>query len=239
TTWIGRESDGDEWVNHCDTEEHNYKEYMLRIYGLSFLGITQAMIEGARWAYELAYETCNSQGSKLATNKCDREGPLSEGKYMPASKHLRCLVCGSTKTPASDWQLSANWSGGYGSKKETQHSYYIKRAFYETNYVGSRTGPRFCYLEGRPPLISNKSVSKSPTWMSTWKKCSDLGLGYTALTLRLVKDPVFKALNEIVGRVCGAATVDLQTFSPSTEDPIGYDALDIGSISPLVVRPDK
>ncbi|KAF4691176.1 hypothetical protein FOZ60_016163 [Perkinsus olseni] len=75
--------------------------------------------------------------------------------------------------------------------------------------------------------------------MSTWKKCSDLGLGYTALTLRLVKDPVSKALNEIVGRVCGAATVDLQTFSPSTEDPIGYDALDIGSISPLVVRPDK
>ncbi|KAF4735754.1 hypothetical protein FOZ63_011191, partial [Perkinsus olseni] len=221
TTWIGRESDGDEWVNHCDTEEHNYKEYMLRIYGLSFLGITQAMIEGARWAYELAYETCNSQGSKLATNKCDREGPLSEGKYMPASKHLRCLVCGSTKTPASDWQLSANWSGGYGSKKETQHSYYIKRAFYETNYQQE------CVQ------------SKSPTWMSTWKKCSDLGLGYTALTLRLVKDPVFKALNEIVGRVCGAATVDLQTFSPSTEDPIGYDALDIGSISPLVVRPDK
>ncbi|KAF4697946.1 hypothetical protein FOZ62_027231, partial [Perkinsus olseni] len=240
TTCIGRESDGEEWVNHCDTEEHTYKEYMLRIYGLSFLGITQAMVEGARWTYELAYETWNSQGSKLATNKCDREGPLSEGKYMPASKHLRCLVCiDSTKTPASDWQLSAHWSGGFGSKKETQHSYYIKRAFYEANYVGSRTDPRFCYLEGRPPLISNKNVSKNPTWMSTWKKCSDLGLGYTALTLRLVKEPVFKALNEIVGRVCGAATVDLQQFSPSTEDPISYEALDIGSISPLVDRPDK
>ncbi|KAF4745339.1 hypothetical protein FOZ62_029527, partial [Perkinsus olseni] len=240
TTWIGRESDGEEWVNHCDTEEHTYKEYMLRIYGLSFLGITQAMVEGARWTYELAYETWNSQGSKLATNKCDREGLLSEGKYMPASKHLRCLVCiDSTKTPASDWQLSAHWSGGFGSKKETQHSYYIKRAFYEANYVGSRTDPRFCYLEGRPPLISNKNVSKSPTWMSTWKKCSDLGLGYTALTLRLVKEPVFKALNEIVGRVCSAATVDLQEFTPSTEDPIGYEALDIGSISPLVVKPVK
>ncbi|EER02408.1 hypothetical protein Pmar_PMAR022112, partial [Perkinsus marinus ATCC 50983] len=37
TTWIGQESDGEEWVNHCDTEEHTYKEYMLKIYGLSFL----------------------------------------------------------------------------------------------------------------------------------------------------------------------------------------------------------
>ncbi|KAF4659030.1 hypothetical protein FOL47_007737, partial [Perkinsus chesapeaki] len=225
----------DNSVNHCDNEDHIYKCFMLRVSSQSFLGILQSMVEGSRWTMELPYETWNTTGSTIIGPTGKRSKPLSEGIYSISLKSLSCLICtDATKTPASDWQLSDHWAGGYGSKKTTQHSYYLFRAFDEINYVGSRSDTKYCYLEGRSPLISNKNVTQSPMWISTWKRCEEENVTDTILCVRLIKSDILIVFNNILEEVCGIPVVDIKNFKVNSKEEVEYEPVNIGTISNLV-----